>query len=142
MPRLTALKPGPSYRGPRRLPVTLNEEDGYLAIVDTFTTGQCHTFALAMHDLTGWPMLMLAEDADWSPDTWGYWAHVVVRTPDGGYIDIKGRGDDPEEDWDCSAFPLTRDELLDGVSRGRTFPIPPGAYETARHFARLVLEED
>jgi hypothetical protein len=56
-----------------------------------FTRGHCHSFALAVHELTGWPIVGLFVDYD--SMAW----HCVNRTPDGRLFDILGLG--VEERW-------------------------------------------
>ena len=57
-------------------------------VLDAFTNGNCHSFALALHKLTGWPMFGLYKDDEY-PDIPH---HIVVRTPRGAFLDVQGRG--------------------------------------------------
>lgn len=45
--------------------------------------GQCHALAQAIHDATGWPMVV------WSMEEGGN-DHAMVKTPDGRYLDVEG----------------------------------------------------
>ena len=59
-------------------------------VVTTFTFGHCHSLALAIHELTGWPLVGLYRlyrpwsNMEETPD------HVVVKTPKGKLLDISG----------------------------------------------------
>lgn len=62
--------------------------------IDTYTNGECHVFAAALHRKTGWPFLMVL-DAYGSP--WGNdeqflpnVVHVFCLDPNGNAWDIKG----------------------------------------------------
>ena len=44
--------------------------------------GECWKLAQAIHDATGWPMVL------WSDDD-GVTGHVMVRCPDGWYVDVE-----------------------------------------------------
>jgi hypothetical protein len=53
---------------------------------DAFTHGQCHSLAIALHDLTDWPIIGIGGDPD-SPN------HFVVYSPKiDDFIDIGGPG--------------------------------------------------
>jgi hypothetical protein len=67
------------------------DDDGY-GVLDkaasmAFRRGQCHALALAIHELTGWPIKGLGDyDRPNSP------AHCVVWCPKlRGYVDVRGR---------------------------------------------------
>ena len=57
--------------------------------ISWFAHGNCAALALAVHDLTGWPLVIAARNAnpDLLTDTW---MHVLVQRPDGRYLDIQG----------------------------------------------------
>lgn len=57
--------------------------------ISWFAHGNCAALALALHDVTGWPLLIATSNADPNllADTW---MHVVVQRPDGLYLDIQG----------------------------------------------------
>lgn len=55
-----------------------------------FVRGQCHALALAIRELTGWPLFGLVDRRDGNSQRSP--GHVVVRTPSGAYIDINGKG--------------------------------------------------
>lgn len=50
-----------------------------------FSFGQCHSFAVAVHKLTGWPLRAVDNQGDDGiPD------HIMVETPNGRLFDITG----------------------------------------------------
>ena len=53
-----------------------------------FTCGSCYQLAKALSDLTGWPMYSFLGYPE-SPDD-KYDTHVLVKTPDDLFMDIKG----------------------------------------------------
>lgn len=109
----------------RRLPVRPSDEE----VRYTFSTGQCHSLALALHTLTGWPLFVLCDpcyDGDDCPEAPehvacrqpdGDGAHVVVKDPSGRFVDIAGSWwpDEPLNwSWDgLVPVPVTEDEVLD-----------------------------
>jgi hypothetical protein len=68
----------------------------------TFTCGQCHSFAVAIHALTGWALYAIGGYGD-SPD------HIVVRDPERGFFDVKGFG--AEVGWRGIPRPISIDEI-------------------------------
>jgi len=79
-----------------------------------FTRGQCHALALALHRLTGWELYGLYSPGEWRrKETPG---HVVVKSPDGMYIDITG--DNALEGWraywpEATPHALTEAQVLE-----------------------------
>lgn len=72
--------------------------DASEAEIDNFTTGSCHVFALAIHELTGWKMLVILDDGEphWTDpdDEDNYIAsvcHVFCIDDDEIAWDIRGR---------------------------------------------------
>ena len=55
-------------------------------VFEAFTTGHCHSLALALNKLTGWPIY--GAGAPW--DTEDSPAHVFVKHPSGRFVDITG----------------------------------------------------
>jgi hypothetical protein len=53
--------------------------------VEVFTAGNCWVLAYYLHELGGWPIVMVVPQAD--PDMW---EHVLVQLPDHRYLDIEG----------------------------------------------------
>lgn len=51
--------------------------------VERYGNGECWALAQAIADITGWPMTL------WSLDD-GTTGHVMVRHPEGTYIDVSG----------------------------------------------------
>jgi hypothetical protein len=71
----------------RTIPIKLGHKD----VQHTFGYGHCHSFALAVIELTGWKLCGI----DWygeddSRYTGEYPDHFVVETPEGRYMDING----------------------------------------------------
>lgn len=57
--------------------------------VKAFSNGQCHSLALAIHELTGFPIYGVCDWSNSENDP----GHVVVKNPkNGGFIDIGGYG--------------------------------------------------
>jgi hypothetical protein len=54
-------------------------------VIEAFTTGHCHSFALAMHEKTGWDMYACSYDPGYDTP-----AHVFIRHPKGKFVDITG----------------------------------------------------
>lgn len=98
-----------------------------------FTCGQCHAFALALHQLTGWPLYLLCHDED---DPMDSWTHVVVRHPDGSYIDIDGASEDLPEAWGAYAVPTNKSTVYRLPDR-----VVPIRVKAAEPFARAVLAQ-
>lgn len=55
--------------------------------VTAFTEGDCWALAIAVHKMTGWPLVLAGTDS--ASDLDGY-SHVMVRMPDGLLLDITG----------------------------------------------------
>lgn len=63
---------------------------------ELFLYSACFLLALAVHDRTGWPLLIaeLRHDEEWS------WVHAGVRTPGGLWLDLDGpRPGEAVSDW-------------------------------------------
>lgn len=71
------------------IPGVLNEDARH-----AFTTGQCHSLALALAERTGWEVVGLCWDED-IPDAPH---HVAVQASDGRLLDVEGWG--VEERWE------------------------------------------
>jgi hypothetical protein len=74
----------PFWGSVRELPLNIHDE----LVVDTFTRGQCHSLARALHRLTGWPLAVMCWDPEGNPAEDG--DHVVVVDPDERFVDIRG----------------------------------------------------
>lgn len=104
--------------------------------VDVFTHGQCHALARALHDLTGWQIVLLCYTPFEGPSTEYDWDHAVVRAPDGDLIDIEGRG--ARERWLPRGLTVERDvdrEVIEQIG----YSIPDDHDAAARAFANAVL---
>lgn len=100
---------------------------------EAFTCGQCHAFALALHQITGWPLYLLCHDAS---DPIESWTHVVVRRLDGAFIDIDGECWDLPVNWGAVAVPTNKSTVY--RLPGRVVPI---RVKAAEPFARAVLAQ-
>lgn len=57
------------------------------AVIEEFCYGWCVCLALALHDITRWPISVLT----WDIDAWGIFLdHAYVINPDGRPVDIRG----------------------------------------------------
>lgn len=110
-----------------------DEHDGYTATkgvtegqVEDFTHNACGVLAAEMSRRTGWPVVVVGADPEYSK-TVG-WFHAGVKRPDGRVIDVAGSwdeaewvdqhaelvdayGQDEHDDWDgdcVGAFPAER----------------------------------
>lgn len=109
---VTVRLPGPSANlGLTELKVTPGVVDDHAR--ELFLYAQCQMLALALHEMTGWP-LWVAEQRLRS-GTWA-WAHVAVQTPAGLWLDIEGLRDGREvTGWlSCWGLPV-RLRLLDSA---------------------------
>ena len=57
---------------------------------DMFANGYCHVLAKALHERTGWPMVVVSD----GPDGVVGWVHAGVRRPDGKILDVRGETDE------------------------------------------------
>ena len=59
---------------------------------DMFARGYCSEFAIALHQITNWPIYVFEEiekDED-ENEEYGLLVHVAVKTPDNRFADIRG----------------------------------------------------
>jgi hypothetical protein len=70
-----------------------------------FSYGNCHSLALAMHKLTGWPLMGVYRKSDMYD---GIPSHVVVKDPLGRYVDVEGfrYPSEFEQDWVATSLKL------------------------------------
>jgi hypothetical protein len=54
---------------------------------ELFLYSQCHMLAMAVHELTGWPLWVAEQQYD--SGAWK-WCHLGVQTPAGRWLDIDG----------------------------------------------------
>ena len=112
-----------------------------------FTTGQCHSLSFALHALTGWPVVLLCEDYDdydaydeddavqGDPNSW---AHAVVRSPWGTYVDIEGEWALDENDSWCDMYAFeagTPEDAMDYIGSSGDLV----QTEKALPFARAII---
>lgn len=95
-----------------------------LGVVDenartTFTNGQCHSFALALHKRTGFPLVGVQKG--WWP---GYGHFMVHDTDRDLYLDIEGAKTEDEviSEWQNIA-PTTETEILEWTSDGHYYDL-------------------
>ena len=102
--------------------------------IRAFTNGQCHAFALAVHELTGWELNGL----HW-PHNSGSPNHCVAITPEGKLLDVlglKAEANAKEIGWN-KRTPLTKKQIVEGL----THYIKPDL-EAALPFARTILARE
>lgn len=108
---------------------------------ETFTQGQCHAFALALHHTHGWPLGVVRDSDDGIPNHW------YVEHPSGAVADIHGLHDpsDFARRWDAHpqsgepAPDAPRHQLKEGnwvwsAEAGRV--VPATAKNVAAHIER------
>lgn len=118
-------------------PVNVKIRDNGKGVIDqsavtAFTRGDCHSFAIAMHDRTGWPIIGIGGETH-TP------GHFVLYDPEiDDYVDIEGPG--ALDRWDYLARIMIREF-------DRTEVLAPPVYykncdpELAKPFVQTVLEE-
>ena len=98
--------------------------------VDEFTTGMCGVLAVALHDATGWPIMLVVDEAGRTDEGLPWWVHAGVRTPEGGFLDVKGVNDfaDVLSDWawDADAWPVATWMVEVDVEEFRPHTLPRG----------------
>jgi hypothetical protein len=88
-------------------------------MVEYYMGGGCAYLAIALHELMGWGMVILTDEAVY--ESWGkrkkypLIAHIFVHRPDGLAVDIKGprRREDIREDFFDLEEPHTESISLD-----------------------------
>lgn len=123
--------------------VTIRDGKGVIdeAASHAFTNGQCHAFAIAMHDLTGWPIIGIGgteligiggTEPEYSP------GHFVVYDPNlDSFVDIDGPGAEKRFDWIMRrrTEEFTREKAL----KPEYYQKPN--LKVAKAFAQTVLQE-
>jgi hypothetical protein len=69
-------------------------------VIRCFTYGQCTSLARAIHEITKWQMILLADtpcNALWEMTAYG--VHVVCQRPDGRFVDIAGAWEPNNPEW-------------------------------------------
>ncbi len=100
--------------------------------ISTFTCGQCHALALAIHEETRLPLAGLwlsYEDPEITTP-----AHVVAVLPNGSLLDIQGPG--AEDRWEGPVKRMLLKEVKNLHNRDYREPL----FEYARPYAKAVLE--
>lgn len=118
--------PGTEHRIYRLRPGVLDE-----TAVACFSQGQCHALAMALHEETGWPLVVVA---DWLEQV----DHVAVRTPEGRIIDGAGVHDPDAfaEAWDGDVLEVSAQRLRE-LTASATWREP--ALDVARTMVAAVL---
>lgn len=107
------------------------------AAIEAFTRGACAGLALAVHDVTGWPIIEIGH-CDGLP------LHFMVRRPDGRLLDVRGSHTDQDvrEEWELEAdgtvslASMPRSEVWDCYLHDCGEPVP---MELAATFVAPVL---
>lgn len=113
---------------------------GMMEVERYFTQGQCHAFALAVHELTGWPVYVSGVDGMFSiqgDDPMKDGNHAFVVRPDGMVVDIRGEMplDDFVANWDHDYYHQVQNLPEDFYDSGwYQFDMP-----TAREWAPRLL---
>lgn len=131
-----------------------------------FRHGACEALAIALHDATGWPLVMITDfwNVHGDPDRFGIaqagvggsGAHWVVRADDGrlvdvdgahdpgelaraydGYVDEPGEDDDPGVEPGARLAYATREMALEEHIERKGGPVP---HELAATYVAAVLE--
>lgn len=103
--------------------------------VRAYQNGQCHSLALAINKLTGFPIYGIADGNNLPTDP----GHVVVKNPkNGGFIDIKGYG--ALARWRKKWGPVTVHPLTVEQTKNLDTYLRPSVSK-AIPFAKKVLEK-
>ena len=126
--------------GPMRCKITSNSKEEEIKRV--FIYGNCHSFALAVHKLTGWPLLGVFRPSDMRD---GMPSHVIVEDPLGRYVDIEGfrYPQEFEEDWHATSIKPVNPWHIRAWIRRRNKTgsgYRPTRVKDSMPFARKVLE--
>ena len=98
-----------------------------------FTHGHCHSLALALNKITGWPLIGLFHPVD---DEDGIPSHVGVQSPQ-GFLDIYGHSKIYWQKRHYHEEPLTIEEVMEWTRRARCYLEPK--IDTALPFAVEVI---
>lgn len=101
----------------------------------TFMNGQCHSFAVALHEHTGWPIIGVA----WS-EMWGDFGHFVCYDEDNDrYVDITGAHTEEEiiSRWGCYR-PTTLQKIRSWVNNSHYYALH---VQEAGTFVQPILDE-
>lgn len=99
------------------------------AVFAAFAHGACDAFAVALHDLTGWPLVKVTDPWNVSgpEDRWGIGVsgggsavHWVVVTPDGRLVDVHGAHfrENFSAQFDAYVDAPTDDDVAAGITAG------------------------
>lgn len=115
--------------------MTLDPDDSVTS--HTFMKGACSYMAAELHKATGWPIVIYS-DSKAAAD--GYWqGHVVVKTPEGKYLDVSGVSDNPNRVFGALANNFESrevhsvEELNEHILKGSAYP--PQKLEFLERFA-------
>lgn len=115
---------------------------------NAFLYGGCAALAIAIHDETGWPIVMVTDSHNvFDGEAGGGSAlHWVVRRPDGLYLDVLGSHTEEElleeygaeaDEGEAALGVSTREDALEWHAEGSGGEI---SVEVARSFVPAVLE--
>ena len=124
--------------------VTLTVNDEGFGVLDdnalkAFTHGQCHSLALAINKLTGWPIKGASYNKEADPADSP--AHVLIYSPKlRAYVDIRGvRKTVGKKNYSEGLKIVNRNIAPEGVSRLRGYLQPN--LEAAMPFAKSLLKQ-
>jgi hypothetical protein len=101
--------------------------------ITAFTQGQCHAFALALHEISGWPIVGLFNE--WRKVIGGTPGHCAVKSPY-GIVDIEGLGAVNRHCYGCVKV-VSKERVLGFQNIDYMEP----NVEVARPFARHIYRE-
>lgn len=120
--------------------ITLKSEQKRIEFV--FTRGHCHSLALALHKLTGWPLVGLFDGN--APK--GCASHVCVLTPENKVLDIGGADADHRWEYFCNVEKITEarikewEDMRELEGHGYTRRNVEGAIPFAKRVLRQYLK--
>jgi hypothetical protein len=114
-----------------------------------FTRGACGGLALAMHERTGWPLVVIRADKIYGEHTTAAaptWVHLLVRHPSGMLLDIEGLKTDEQA---CQGWPgenhravtSTLDEVTENILKGTLDDYEMHERALIGDYARLMIED-
>lgn len=92
--------------------------------IEAFTEGHCASLAYAIHQETGWDMMLFTYRG--APRQYGHAMHMAVLHPSGDIIDIEGRDSRRvyRERWYAHITKTTPDAFLRACDEGLWVPYP------------------
>lgn len=108
-------------------------------IEDVFTSGNCHSFALALHALTGWELMGMYRGGETDMAS-----HVFVKNEKGNFVDVTGERT-PEEfyrEWRGEFKSITKNDIDSWVEKFNTEGMGyiPARVKDTLPFAKRLLK--